>query len=231
MPLPELYSLATPAAQLQVAKSNSDTPVKIPILHTEFEPNLVNRVETSLRPSPTLPVALQLHEQTNVHLNIPKPMAHPCCQPQFCHTTASLEVVTQAIADTGAQMDILGLGTLSSLGIDPMTLIKVQVRVVQVSQLDIKGGIFLAVRSPDPSKYRKAVRLFYVAGNVSQNYLSCACFQAHVVVGRDFPKIGAASSSALRPFLPSTNALRDAHSLYRTNTATYAPPKLDRKTP
>ena len=53
-------------------------------------------------------------------------------------------------------MDILSLGTIQSLGIDHSTLIKVQVRVVGAvrgSQLDIKSGIFLAVRSPDPNNY------------------------------------------------------------------------------
>ena len=55
-------------------------------------------------------------------------------------------------------MDILSLATLRSLGFDPDTLIKVQVRVVdavQGSQLDIRGGIFLSVRSPDPAATAK----------------------------------------------------------------------------
>ena len=88
-----------------------------------------------------------------------------------------------------------------------------QVRVVGAvrgSQLDIKGGIFLLVCSPDPSNYRKAVRLLYVVGNVSQNYLSCSCLQALSVVGQDFPRIGAATFSNPGPFLPGTQALRNA---------------------
>ena len=63
---PGSYSLTGLAAQLQVAKSNSNKPVRIPMLHMEFDPSLVNWVETSPKPSPTLPVALQLHDQTYV---------------------------------------------------------------------------------------------------------------------------------------------------------------------
>ena len=172
------------------------------MLHMEYNHNLATWMERSPQTSPTLSVALQLHEHTYVHLGIPRPMAHPRCEPQFGQTTASPKVFTQALADTGAQVDVLTLGTLSSLGIDPRTLIEVQVRAggaVQGSQLDIKGGIFLAVRSTDSNEYRKAVRLFYVASNVAQNYLSRACHQALSVVSQDFPRIGAASSGAPWP--------------------------------
>ena len=44
---PGSYNLTGLAAQLQVAKYNSNTPVGIPMLHMEFNPNLVNWVETS----------------------------------------------------------------------------------------------------------------------------------------------------------------------------------------
>ena len=82
-PHPRSYKLTGLAAQIQVAKSNSNTPVRIPILHMEFDSNLINWVETSPQPLPTLPVALQLHDQTYICLNVPKPMAHSRCQPQF----------------------------------------------------------------------------------------------------------------------------------------------------
>ena len=43
------------------------------MLHMEYNPNLASWVETSPRPSPKLPVVLQLHKQTYVHLNITRP--------------------------------------------------------------------------------------------------------------------------------------------------------------
>ena len=94
-------------------------------------------------------------------------------------------------------------------------------------QKDQRGGH----PEPDPSNYHKAVRLFYVAGNVSHNYLSCSCLQALSVFSQDFPRIGAAPSGALGPFLPGTNALRTAHRPYRINAAAYASPQLNTKTP
>ena len=86
------------------------------MLHMELDPNLVNWVETSPRHSPTLPVALQLHNETYVRLNVHRPTAHPRCKLKVGQDTAPPEVNTQAVADTGAQMDILSLATLKSAG-------------------------------------------------------------------------------------------------------------------
>ena len=67
-------------------------------------------------------------------------------------------------------MDIISLDTLTSLGFDPNTLLKVQIKVTSAItglELDIKGGIFLSVCSPDHSSNHKTIRLFYVASNTS----------------------------------------------------------------
>ena len=78
--------------------------------------------------------------------------------------------------------------------------------MVRGPQLDIRGGIFLSVCSPDQSNQHETDCLFYVAGNISQNYLPCSCLLALSVVGQDFPRIGAATSSNPRPFIPVTQA-------------------------
>ena len=70
--------------------------------------------------------------------------------------------------------------------------------------MDIKGGIFLSVRSSDHSNHRKTVRLFYVSGNVSQNLLSCPCLQALFLIDQDFPRIGTATSTTSRPVIHAT---------------------------
>ena len=160
---PESYHLSGLPAQPQVAKTNSNTSVKTPMPHMEFDPYIDNPVQTTLRLSPRLPVALRLHEETYVRLNAQRPTAHPQCRPQVGHITMPPEVNTQAVADTGAHMDILSLASLKSLGFDPKTIIKVQVKVtssVRGSQLDIRGGIFLSVCSPGHSNHHKTVRLF-----------------------------------------------------------------------
>ena len=60
-------------------------------------------------------------------------------------------------------MNIISLDTLASLGLDPKTLLKVQIKVTSAitgSRLDIIGGIFLSVRSPDHGSNHRSVRLF-----------------------------------------------------------------------
>ena len=122
----------------------------------------------------------------------------PHAKPKSARQKNSPKVNTQVVADTGAQNDILSLATLKCFGFDPDTLIKVQVKVttaVKGSQMDIRSGIFLSVRSPNHSNHHKTVRLFYVACNVSQDYVSHSCLQALSMVGQDFPMVGAATSA------------------------------------
>ena len=156
-------------------------------------------------------VALQLHKEAYTHLNLQRPTTHPPCRQQVSQSTTPTQVSTQAVTDTGAQMDIISLPPLKSLGFNPNTLIKVQIKAtsaVKGFMLDIEGGIFLSVRSPNHSNHLKAVRLFYVTGNVSQDYLSCPCLRALFVIGQDFPRIGAATSNTPRPYDPSAGTLR-----------------------
>ena len=168
--------------------------------HMEFDPP---------KPSPMLPVPLQLHKETYEHLKVWKPTAYPPNESQVCQVTAPLEIHTQAFAHTGAQTDILNIATLKSLGFHPDTLIKLQIRVTSAvigSQIDIRGGIFLSVHSSDNNNQRKTIHLFYVAGNVSQNLLSWSCLQALLMIDKDFPRIGTATSKTPQPVIPATKA-------------------------
>ena len=56
----DYFTLRPGLAQPHVAKPNSNTSVRIPMPHMEFDPYLATWVETFPRPSPTLPVPLQL---------------------------------------------------------------------------------------------------------------------------------------------------------------------------
>ena len=83
--------------------------------HMKFDPYTADWVETSPRPAPTLPVALQLHEETYMRLKIQKPTAHHPSKTKVGRATAPPKINTQAVADTVAQTDILSLSTLKSL--------------------------------------------------------------------------------------------------------------------
>ena len=140
-------------------------------------------------------VTLQLHEETYAHLNVQRPTNHHPLRPLIGQATPSPEV-----ADTGAHTDIISPDTLKSLGYDHDTLFKMKVRVASVTkglQREIRGGIFLSVRFPNHSNQRSTVRLFHVADNVSQNYLSRSSLLALSVVGPNFPKIGASPQTPL----------------------------------
>ena len=130
---PQSYHSSGLAVQPRVAKPNSNTSARIPMPHIEFDPYLATWVETSPRPSPKLKMTLQLHKNTYERLNIQKPTANPSCRPKMGQAKTPPEVDTQAVADTGAQMDTLSLNTLKSLGFDPDTLVKVQVRVTSAN--------------------------------------------------------------------------------------------------
>ena len=166
------------------------------------------------------------------------PTPHPLRQHRVGLATNPPKINAQAVADTGVQTDILSLTTLESLGFDPDTLLETQVRVtraVRGAQLDIRGGIFLSVYSPDHSDYRHTVHLFYVASNISQNYLSCSCLEALSEIGQDSPRIGATTSSTPRPTTPTTkDQQRYSETLLRIaprSATAYTSCQIDPRTP
>ena len=108
-------------------------------------------------------------------------------------------------------MDVLPIKIVQNMGLDPCSLIPVKAQVVcasQGSKLNIVGGLFLQVRNPGPHSQTSpsALRLFYVASNVSRTYLSLSTLQALHVISADFPTIpyspttvGAVSPASLPP--------------------------------
>ena len=160
------------ARDLAVAGAGSNKPVKVPLCHMEytFEKGWVEKPPMS---SPSLPVVLSLHSPSYSSLRLSEPTTTSGNPPR--------PTVRQAIADSGAQMDIMSLSTLKEMGVDPGTLVKVRARVVGAvrgSKLNIIGGVLIEVRGQESRKEsprHRTVRLFYVASNVSQCYLSLSC--------------------------------------------------------
>ena len=177
------------------------------MLHIVPDPLLANWAHIYPRPPPTLLVALQLHEEAYAHLNIQKPMKRRPRRPQINQATTSTKVIIQAIAHIGDQTGIISLISLESMGYDPETLIKLKVRVASVTtgvQQDFRGGIYLSVRSPDTCNQRSTIRLFHVADNVPQNYLSRSCLTALTVADPDSPKISVTTLNTPGLFIPAT---------------------------
>ena len=136
--------------------------------------------------SPLLPVSLSIHAPSYSLLDLP--------QPQLLSRRPPPAANGEAVADTGAQMDICSVATAKSLGVDINSLLPVRARVFGASrgaEIQILGGMFLEVgpAGPKDTSSTRTVRLFYVATNVSRTYLSLATLKALRVVDSDFPRI------------------------------------------
>jgi hypothetical protein len=161
-----------------------------PLCHMEYEEGRDGAwAWREARPmaSPQMPVSLALHGASYDSMKLPRPRLLP---------GSAVRPVVMAVADTGAQMDVLSATTAMSLGLDTASMMPVRARVFGASggaQIEMLGGVFLEVRPPPPPAGCKeeqmagTVRLFYVAKNVAKDYLSLATLMALGVVGKEFP--------------------------------------------
>ena len=102
-----------------------------------------------------------------------------------------MPAVGLAVANTGAQMDVVSVATIQSMGLDTSSLVPVRARVFGPSrgaEIKMKGGILLKV-GPSTGDGLSTIRLFYVAESVNQTYLSLATLKAQGIVPPDFPRI------------------------------------------
>ena len=95
------------------------------------------------------------------------------------HSQPIRSTVRSAIADTGAQLNIVDVDTVRSMGMDVDTLIPSTTVIKAVSagsRLDIAGVIFLQVTTPGPPQVTARVpQQFHVARNKKTMYLSHRC--------------------------------------------------------
>ena len=119
-----------------------------------------------------------------MELDRPEPMSQ-------VHSRHLKRTVRRAIADTGAQLNIVDVDTVRSMGVDVSTVIPSTTVVKTASagwRLDIAGVIFLQVAARGPPQVRARVpQQFHVARNASTVYLSYKCLQDLAVVSTDFP--------------------------------------------
>ena len=174
--------------------------VRVPLCHMEFTAEH-GWQEASPPGNPTAPVTISAHLSTYSTLGLAPPTS---TSPRVAMSSATID----AIADSGAQMNIISARTLAQMQISEGSLLPVKVRVhgaVQGSKLQILGGIFLHVADPrEPDKRASTTQMFYVASNVTSTYLSLACLKALGIVDEDFPRLGQASLSGLHTSFPTS---------------------------
>ena len=154
----------------------------IPLCHMEHDP-ILGWQETTPMDSPTVKTCLQLHLDTYAAMSLPPPHTQ--------HGKRAVSMTTMAIADTGAQMNIIPVQELEQLKINLTTLLPVQTAVsgaTKGSRLNIVGGLFLSVKGLSPNS-AETLQLFYAADNVRHTYLSLSALKALGIVPSDFPKI------------------------------------------
>ena len=154
----------------------------IPLCHMEYDP-ILGWQETPPRDSPTVKTCLRLHLDTYDAMSLPPPSTR--------QGKRAVSMKAVAIADTGAQMNILPLQELEKLMVDTTTLLPVRTAVsgaTKGSRLNIIGGLFLSVKGLSPNS-TETLQLFYAADNVRSTCLSLSALKALGIVSPDFPRI------------------------------------------
>ena len=100
----------------------------------------------------------------------------------------------KATDDTGAQLTVMNVGELHSLGVKQETILPVatNVNTVTSSAVDIVGGIFLRISAHDElGKQRRETRqLVYVSKSIQGIYLSEEACRALGLIPHKFPTVG-----------------------------------------
>ena len=141
-----LTSASHSDAELQkVLVCISRSSATFPLYHMEFMELPDSRwkwKETHPLDSPRLLVQLKMHSASQKQLGLSQP------QTQWVQSTS---IDNQALADTGAQMDIFSIALMLRLGVDLTSLFPVRVRIFGAScgaKIDIVGGIILEIADP-----------------------------------------------------------------------------------
>ena len=104
--------------------------------------------------------------------------------------------VRRAIADTGAQVNVVDVDTIRGMGLDAGSLIPTRTKIKGVaagSRLDLLGVVFLDVRAVGPPQVEATVpQMFYVALNTKSVYISHQCMVDIGVISPEFPRPGEA---------------------------------------
>ena len=159
----------------------------LPIPHHIYDTE-IQRWKKVFPPSPpTTTVSLVVDRQAyrELRLNPPKMMRRP---------GAGHARNRKSTDDTGAQLAVINVGELHSLGVKPDSILPVatDVNTVTSSSVDVVGGIFLRISGYNEiTKQRRERRqLAYVSKSIQGIYLSEEGCRALGLIPQEFPRIG-----------------------------------------
>ena len=103
------------------------------------------------------------------------------------------KINTKALVDTGAQMVVIGMNTVHSMGLRKNNLIPVGLRIkaANTGGLKLLGGVLIKISGKDKEgNIRVSKQLAYVAEEVSRIFLSKQASEDLGIIGDTFPTIG-----------------------------------------
>ena len=109
--------------------------------------------------------------------------------PENCRTT-----VSKSLVDTGAQMVVIDLKTVYSMGLAKKNLIPVgmKIKAANTGGLKLLGGVLVRIMGKSQDGAEKVTRqLAYVAEEVKKVFLSRKASEDLGIIPQSFPTIGA----------------------------------------
>ena len=179
--------------------------------------------------NPDTPLTIKLHLQSYRQLKL----APPTFSRKTKNSTRSTN--TPSVMDTGAQMTVCPVSTLSDLGINPDTILPLQSKMEGASSepISLLGGILVEITGSTPDgQHISCLQLMYVSRAVKRVYMSldvCIKLQA---VPQTFPLVGSCPSVPPDDHPPSLSAMGPTPQLTKcTNTGVLMPGTEECKCP
>ena len=135
-------------------------------------------VSISIRPNGTA------YKDLGIHKHIP---------------TTARKVQSSGLADTGAQMIVIGPETIHAMGLKNQDLIptRMNIKAANMGGMNLMGGIPVTIEGLDALGVERTTnQLAYVAKEVNRIFLSKAACRDLGIISNDFPTIGAYSMEA-----------------------------------
>ena len=137
----------------------------------------------------------QIEEHPEVQISVrPDRSAYTDLQLQRNFPEKTKEVQGVGLADTGAQMVVMGPGTIHAMGMRKKDLIPVEMKIkaANMGGLKLLGGLPVIITGLDElGKERETKQLAYIAENVERIFLSKEACRELGIISKEFPLIGA----------------------------------------
>ena len=166
-------------------QSSTGTIRTVPLPHMVHD-RLRNWVPANPSASPTCRLEYTLSRQSYSYLDLSMPMKK---------NKPVRKIVRDGVTDTGAQMNIVPVEVIKSMGISIPDLFPVRSKIggPSAEPIAILGGVILQLKGMhgETGNTHTSHHLFYVASSCKNIYLSLDTCMAIGVVPPDFPKVGA----------------------------------------